>query len=38
MSHVAEDVEAQYREAAADADAEDEALDWIEWAPDEALD
>jgi hypothetical protein len=27
MSHVAEDLEAQYREAAADADAETEALD-----------
>ena len=31
-------LEAEYREAAEDADAEAEALEWIEWAPDEALD
>ncbi|MFN8637628.1 MAG: addiction module antitoxin [Chloroflexota bacterium] len=31
-------LEAEYREAALDAEAEAEALEWIEWAPDEALD
>ena len=31
-------LEAQYREAAANAEAEAEALEWIEWAPYEALD
>jgi predicted CopG family antitoxin len=29
---------AEYREAAADAAAEAQALEWIEWSPDEALD
>ena len=31
-------LESEYREAAANAEAEAEALEWIEWAPDEALD
>jgi predicted CopG family antitoxin len=31
-------LEAEYREAAADAEAEAEAMEWIEWSPDEALD
>ena len=38
--HVVDTVglEAEYREAAADAESEAEALEWIEWSPDEALD
>jgi predicted CopG family antitoxin len=31
-------LEAEYREAAADDEAETEATEWIEWSPDEALD
>jgi len=31
-------LEAEYREAAADTEAEAEAMEWIEWSPDEALD
>src|SRR5688572_20741561 len=31
-------LEAEYREAAADVEAEAEAMEWIEWSPDEALD
>ena len=31
-------LEAEYREALADTEAETEALEWIEWSPDEALD
>ena len=31
-------LEAEYREAAAHAEAEAEAMEWIEWSPDEALD
>ena len=30
-------LESEYREAASDEAAEAEALDWIEWSPDEAL-
>ena len=31
-------LEAEYRDAAANTATEAEALEWIEWAPDEALD
>jgi hypothetical protein len=38
MSDAIEDLEAQYREAAEDREAEAEAREWIEWSPDEGLD
>ena len=38
MRRATDTLEEQYRESVADTDAEAEALEWIEWAPDEALD
>jgi hypothetical protein len=37
-AHGRERLDAEYREAAADAEAEAEAMAWIEWNVDEALD